>query len=150
MKFNIGDRVRVRQYKYLPEKVTNKGIGKSAGKDGEIVDIMYSNASDCYLYKIHFDGFDRPSHTEFPEGSFDLIADLDREVYSCDIEILDNVVVARMYEIRGKEKTEICKGHGHIIHNGEFGVAQAASYALKRLASKLNGGSIDGREKEVD
>lgn len=148
MEFNIGDRVRVRRYNDIPDSIKNKGIGKSAGKDGEIVDVMYSNAKDGFVYRILFDENTRPSHTDFPEGSFDLISDLEQTAYTYEFEFLDNVVVARLYEIKGDEKTEIGLSHGHIFHRGAFGVAQAASYALKRIASDLNGGYIDTRLTE--
>jgi hypothetical protein len=148
MEFNIGDRVRVRRYNDIPDNIKNKGIGKSAGKDGEIVDVMYSNAKDCYVYKLHFDGIARPCITDFPEGSFDLISELEQATYTYEFEYLENVVVARLYEIKGDEKTEIGIGHGHIFHKGAFGVAQAASYALKRIAGDLNGGYIDSRYTE--
>ena len=143
MEFNIGDRVRIRQYSDMPEDSRHKGLAKRTGDDGEIVDVMYSNANDCYVYKIHFDGFDRASNTDFPEGSFDLISDLDKPQYAYEFDYLANVVVARLYEIDGGKKTEIGRGHGHIIHSGAFGIAQAASYALKRIAIDLGGGTID-------
>jgi hypothetical protein len=59
--------------------------------------------------------------------------------YCYEFDYLDNVVVARFYKIKGEEKTEITRGHGHIIHEGEIGVAQAASYALKRIYMNLGG-----------
>lgn len=148
MEFNIGDRVRVRRYNDIPDSIKNKGIGKSAGKDGEIVDVMYSNAKDCYVCRIRFDENARPSHTDFPEGSFDLISELEQATYTYEFEYLENVVVARLYEIKRDEKTEIGLAHGHIFHRGAFGIAQAASYALKRIASDLNGGYIDSRYTE--
>lgn len=145
MIFKIGERVRVRRYEDLPDDIKNKGIAKHAGDDGEIVDIMYSNAKDCEVYRIHFDGYDRPARTDFPEGSFDLISDLEAAQYTYEFEYLENLVVARLYEVKGDEKTEIAKGHGHVFHDGVFGIAQAASYALKRIAIDLNGGYFDSR-----
>ena len=55
----------------------------------------------------------------------------------------DRVRVKEYYEIKDNQKTEIAKGHGHIFHEGVLGIAQAASYALKKLYQKL-GGEIDG------
>ena len=148
MEFKIGDRVRVRRFEDIPDEVKNKGMGKSAGKDGEIVDIMYSNAKDCYMYRIQFDGKATHSQTDFPEGSFDLISELEQATYTYEFEYAENLVIARLYETKGDEKTEIGIGHGHIFHGGVFGIAQAASYALKRIASDLNGGYIDSRYAE--
>lgn len=149
MEFKIGDRVMVRPYNHLPESIKNKGLGKSAGKKGEIIDIMYSNAKDCYVYRIHFDDCERPSKTDFPEAALYILLPTKTE-YTYEFEYLENLAVARLYEIKGDEKTEIGKGHGHIFHDGLFGIAQAASYALKRIASDLNGGYIDSRCTEGD
>lgn len=149
MEFNIGDRVRVRQYDEIPEELRHKGFAKNVGKEGEIVDILYSTVQDCYMYRIHFDGKTKHSKTDFPEGSFDLIEDtIEEAAYAYEFDYLDNVVVARLYQIDGDKKTEIGRGHGHIIHGGAFGVAQAASYALKRIAIGLGGGCLDPRLKE--
>ena len=54
----------------------------------------------------------------------------------------NNVVVARLYETKDGEEKEIAKGHGHIIHEGAIGIAQASSYALKRIYEDLNGGHM--------
>ena len=132
-KFNIGDKVRVRPYEKLTEEIKNKGLAKAAGKSGEIVDVVYSNAKDSYIYKIRFDDCKMTSRTEFPEGSFDLVSELEAATYTYEIEVLENLVVARLYQVEDGRKTEIAKGHGHIFHDGAYGVAQAASYACKRL-----------------
>lgn len=140
MEFNISDRVRVRQYEDLPDVIKNKGLGKHAGKDGEIVDIMYSNAKDCYVYRIQFDGCDTPSRTDFVEGSFDLVSELEQATYTYEFEFAENLVIARFYEIKGDSKKMIARGHGHIFHDGALGIAQAGSYALKRIYRFLEGG----------
>lgn len=137
MKFNIGDKVRVKPYEKIPLDVRNRGLGKSAGREGEIADIVYSKANDCTLYKIHFDGDFYCSRTDFPEDAFDLVSDLEQPTYTYEFEFLDNVVVAKLYEVTEDSKIEIARGHGHIIHDGVVGVAQAASYALKKIFFKL-------------
>lgn len=133
MEFNIGDKVRVRPYEKLTDDIKNKGLAKAAGKEGEIVDVVYSNAKDIYIYKIHFDDCKMISRTDFPEGSLDLVSDLEAATYTYEIEVLENLVVARLYQVEDGKKTEVAKGHGHIFHDGAYGVAQAASYACKRL-----------------
>ena len=137
MEFNIGDKVRVRPYDKLPEKIKTKGLARLAGKEGEIVDVMYSNAKECYVFKIHFEGFERASNADFPEGSFDLVSVLEAATYTYEFEYLENLVVARFYEVGEDYKTEIAKGHGHIFHDGVLGIAQAASYALKKIYEKV-------------
>lgn len=140
MEFNINDRVRVRQYEDIPENLRNIGLGKSAGKDGEIVDILWSNAKEAYVYSILFDGCDTPSRTYFVEGTFDLISELEKAEYTYEFEYAENLVVARLYEIKGDTRKLVSRGHGHIFHNGVLGIAQAASYALKRIYKDLEGG----------
>lgn len=141
MEFNIGDRVRIKAYDEIPEEGRNRRFGLVAGCEGEIVDKMWSEARGCNVYRIHLDGYDRPSKFDFLEGSFDLVVEEEVE-YFHEFEYLENLVVARLYEITDGKRVEIAKGHGHIFHDGAYGVAQAASYALKRICDDLNGGSL--------
>ena len=139
MEFNIGDRVRVKHYEDLPVQMHGRGgMARLCGKDGEIVDKLWSGAKGCTVYKIHFDGCDRTSSIDFPTKAIDLISELDKKTYQYEFAYLDNVVVAKFYEIGEDYKTEIARGHGHIIHEGELGIAQAASYALKKIHQKLS------------
>lgn len=137
MEFFIGDRVRIREYNDLPEQMKTKGIARIAGCDGEIVDKLISGAKGCTVYKIHLDGYSVPSRVEYIEGSFDLIPEAEEPTYTYEFEYLENLVVARLYEVTDTSKTEIAKGHGHIFHDGVYGIAQAASYALKKIYQKL-------------
>lgn len=139
MAFNITDRVRVKQYEDLPEEIRHRGLGKHAGKDGEIVDILWSNAKNCYVYRIQFDGCDAPSRTDFVEGTFALIADVEKATYTYEFDFAENLVSARLYEIKEDSKRLIARGHGHIFHEGAMGVAQAGSYALKKIYRHLMG-----------
>ena len=137
MDFNIGERVRVRGFENLPELMKNKGVARLCGKDGEIVDKLWSGARGCYIYKIRFDGCIATSSVDFVGKAIDLISEIDKKSYDYEFEYLDKVVVARLYEFGDDYKTEIAKAHGHIIHEGEIGIAQAASYALKKIYQKL-------------
>lgn len=139
MEFYIGDKVRVRPFDKIPEDIRNRGLGKSAGKEGEIVDIMNSVAKNRAVYKIHFDGDASCSRTEFTEEMLDLVSDLEAPKYTYEFEYLENLVVARLYEVTEDSKTKVAKGHGHIFHDGVLGIAQAASYALKKIYLKLEG-----------
>ena len=138
MEFNIGERVRIKPYDEIPEGVKNKRFGLLARLEGEIVDKLYSEAKGCTVYKIHFDDFDRPSKVDFVEGTFEIIGK-EKIEYTYEIEHLENLMVARLFELKGGAKIEIARGHGHIFHDGVIGVAQAASYALKKIYEKLNG-----------
>lgn len=137
--FNIGDRVRVRLYEDLPEEMKTKGISRIAGEDGEIIDKLHSGAKGCTIYKIQLDNYSIPSRVEFLEGSFDLISDLEEATYTYEFEYAENLVIARMYEIKKDSKKMIARGHGHIFHDGALGIAQAASYALKKIYQHLEG-----------
>jgi hypothetical protein len=137
--FNIGDRVRVRAYEDLPEEMKTKGISRITGEYGEIIDMLHSSAKGCTIYKIQLDNYSVPSRVEFIEGSFDLISDLEQVTYTFEFDYAENLVAARMYELKNDSKKLIARGHGHIFHEGALGIAQAASYALKKLYQHLEG-----------
>ena len=59
----------------------------------------------------------------------------------------NDVVTAVMYEIVGDVEREIDRKHGHIIHHGAIGFAQAASYAMKKIYIGMNGGKLIGMEE---
>ena len=139
--FNIGDRVRVKDYYDIPEKYRTKGLARLCGEIGVIADKLYSESNDCFVYSIKFDSFDVVSKKMW---CAETLVEVNENVeYTYEFEYLENLVVARLYEIKDNQKTEIAKGHGHIFHEGVLGIAQAASYALKKLYQKL-GGEIDG------
>ena len=112
MEFNINDRVR----------------DKKRGAVGVIKDKMFSEAGKCFIYKIDID------------NSIFCVNRLEEEIeplniareYQVETQIADNVVICIIYEVEGDLKTEVCRGHGHIIHEGAEGVAQALAYASKR------------------
>ena len=137
MEFNIGERVRVKKFEDLPVQMKSRGMARLCGLDGEIVDKLWSGAKGCTVYRLQLDGATRPSSIDFPGKAIDLISELEKKSYCYEFDYLDKVVVARFYEIGEDYKTEIARGHGHIIHEGEVGIAQAASYALKKILQNL-------------
>lgn len=138
MEFKIGDRVRVKNYDEMPVEARSKGMSRMGGQIGTVTDKLYSASQDCYFYSIDFDNIVKS--TKMWEDVHLAPYAQEPVTYCYEFDYLDNVVVARFYEIKGEEKTEIARGHGHIIHEGEIGVAQAASYALKRIYDKVGGG----------
>lgn len=136
-KFTIGDRVRVRPYSELPEEAKTKSTAPLCGKDGEIVDIVYSNAQHHLYYVIHLDGYDKPSAKMFTDDCLDLVQEEVPATYRYDFDYLENVVVAKFIEVRDGNETELARGHGHIIHEGALGIAQAASYACRQIWGKM-------------
>ena len=134
--FTIGDRVRVRDYNDIPEEHRTQGISKMCGEIGTIEDVFYSEGKKCNLYVIHFDNYNKSTKLWKEE----LLEEVDDSVsYEYEFEYLEKVVVARLYEVTEDSKTEIAKGHGHIIHEGVIGIAQASAYALKRIYYILQG-----------
>lgn len=140
MEYSIGTRVRVKSYGDLPTSMQVRGgIVKVCGLDGEIVDKLYSEAKSGYIYKIQIGGSKTASRVDFIDGSFDVIEDDPVPVtYMHEFEYLDNIVIARFYEVyEDGTQVEIARGHGHIIHDGVVGVAQASSWALKKIYEKI-------------
>lgn len=148
MNFNIGDRVRVKDYEeiacHLKARNTgddpslwNAGKSKCCGLKGNIVDAMYSNAYDKFIYRIRFDGQEERSRADFTEEALELLKE-ETVTYHFERHIAeDNVVIVIMYEDHEDHSKEIARGHGHIIHEGALGIAQATSYAMYRLYKRM-------------
>lgn len=142
MEITVGERVRVKKYEELPPRKKNRGISKICGKEGKVVDKLFSEMLGGDVYRILLDGKTVPSSILFAEDMLDPIEEQEQPTYRYEFEFLDKVVVCRLYEVNGDTETEVAKGHGHIIHEGVYGVAQASSYALKRICDNINGGSL--------
>ena len=102
---------------------------------GKVIDVMYSASKDKYTYEVSNE-----------EGGSDLFGEDElkpapKKDYSMEIkiDIANNVVIATLYESAGGVQKPIHKGHGHLIHEGEIGIAQAASYACYRLYKSMGG-----------
>ncbi len=119
-KFKIGDRVR-----YLGEFT------------GVVSDILERRTTSSVLYEVTGDGREKPSNCLLKEEDLVLLG----KEYSMQIQIdiAQNVVIASLYEVVDPNMRPIAKGHGHIIHEGEYGIAQAASYACLRLYKSMGG-----------
>lgn len=139
--YNIGDRVLIKAYENIPSESRSKGMARLCGKKGTISDKLYSSCFDGFVYIIKFDEFDLPSKKMWTEDTFYLLKEIPVE-YEYEFDFLEDVVVAKLYEIKGDVKTEIGRGHGHIIHEGARGIAQASSYALKKIFENMNGGTL--------
>lgn len=57
--------------------------------------------------------------------------------YYHEIEYLENVVLVVLYEATEAGPVELARAHGHIIHEGAEGIAQATSYAMKGIWYKV-------------
>lgn len=104
---------------------------------GKVTDVMYSAYKDEYTYEVTND---EDGSDLFSEEELQLIPK--KKDFSMDvkIDIAQNVVIVTLYEDCGDTiKKPLRRGHGHIIHDGELGIAQAASYACRRLYESLGG-----------
>lgn len=119
MKFNIGDKVVCHSYRH-------------AGKTGVVVDRMTSEVKGT-VYTVKMDGSSR--ELTMQEDLLDLI--VEEQKYTAEVDFEDNVVVVRICAMRNGKKTEVAKGHGHILHDGVYGFGQAVSYAAKRAFIKI-------------
>ena len=129
MEFNIGDRVRSLTF----------------DQEGVIEDKLYSKKTDEWVYTVHFDGSHYPFATPFSREELDFVGEeiaYRWELFMAD----DNVVTAVMYETIDGVEREIARNHGHIIHSGVIGVAQAASFAMKKIYIGMNDGKLIGWE----
>lgn len=138
MEFNIGDRVISKSYEEMPLEIKTEALTKCCGLHGSVVDKLYSEARGRYGYTVHFDGLERPSSVYWTEEALE--AEPLKVSYSFEFDITDsvkNVVICRMYRTVGEKASQIGIGHGHVIHDGSHGIAQAASYALARLYKRM-------------
>lgn len=143
MEFKIGDRIITKSYQDLPAKLKNTATARVCGKEGVIVDKLYSEANNVYVYRIHLDGYDAASKAAWTADALDLVPEKAPVTYRFEIEIAENLAIARMFEEGSDE--ELASGHGHIFHDGAVGIAQATSYAFKRMTEKL-GYEFGGRK----
>lgn len=148
MNFKIGDKVRIKDYEEIADCIKTKskindpsmwnaGKAKCCGLKGKIVDIMYSTAYEKYIYRIHFDGQEERSRADFTEEAFELLKE-DEVTYHFETDFADdNVIIVIMYEDNENSSKEIARGHGHIMHEGAIGIAQATSYAMYKLYKRM-------------
>lgn len=118
-KFKIGDRVETNWI----------GIGK-------VTDVMYSAHKKAYTYEVTNE---ENASQLFAEEELEPAVEKKDYSMTINIDIAQNVVIATLYEETEDTKSVLAKGHAHLIHEGELGIAQAASYACKRLYQSLGG-----------
>ena len=118
MEFQIGDRVK-----------TDNGF------KGAVQDKLFSDRSRGYIYFVEDD--DVGSYFEENE----LYPDEQESPtdYSFKVDIDDNRVYVRMYDADGNE---ISNAFGYVVYEGAAGIAQAMSYAAKRLLMNIGGRHI--------
>lgn len=134
---NIGQIVKIKNFDQLPAHLQTQRLKSMAGFEAEIIDRLHSEATGTDSYTLRLTGAKTVPLMTFPEEALEIVVEEPAE-YVHEIEYLDNVVLVIFYEIKKDKKTELARGHGHIIHEGAKGIAQAASYAMARCYSALN------------
>ena len=118
-KFQIGDRVKI------PSK---------ANKIGTVSDIWSSLAKATVMYAVENEddgycgmyGEDQLEPAPLPTD------------YRFEAHIDGNVAVVTMIATQGEKTWIYARGHAHILHDGEAGMAQAVSYAARRMFEVLD------------
>lgn len=126
MSINIGDRVR---------------LSTRAGMDeGKVVDKLWSGAYDCYLYSVQPDGYQRRSTLMYREEELELIPERGEDkALEWRFEMAGTTVFVPVMTADGEEVT---RGHGHIIHEGMVGWAQACFYAIMKAYENMDGAPV--------
>lgn len=106
---------------------------------GTVVEILKGQTSSTKVFEVVLDsGESIWTRDQFLEEE-PVITEMGQE-YELKIDFADNVVVAILY----KNGREIGRGHGHILHSGKLGYAQAISFACRRMYQEM-GGTFNGQ-----
>ena len=133
MEFNIGDKIKVISYEELPEKLKNKGVARTCRKEGVIIDKLYSSKENRYIYKVQLERFNAPSSIDFTDDMLRLAGV--GTTFTLKATIESDGVTIELY----KDDTRLKRGFGRLLYDGEYGVAQAASWAAKLLMRSYEG-----------
>ena len=118
-KFQMGDRVKI------PSK---------QDVFGEVSDIWSSLAQARTMYEVTLEG----------NGTKGLYAEEQLELapiptnYTFEAHIDGNVAIVTMIATQGDKTWVYARGHAHILHDGEVGMAQAISFAARRMFESLD------------
>jgi hypothetical protein len=118
-KFQIGDRVKI------PSKQE---------VFGQVSDIWSSLAQDRTMYEVIHEG--TATKALYAENQLEP-APIPTS-YSFEAHIDGNVAVVTMNATQGEKTWVYSRGHAHILHDGEVGMAQAVSFAAKRMFEALD------------
>ena len=120
-KFQIGDRVKI------PAK---------QDMFGTISDIWSSLAQDRTMYEVTNEG--NCSKGLYAENQLELAPIPIEYRWEANIAAGGNVAVVTMHAKQGDKEWVYARGHAHILHDGEVGMAQAISYAARRMFESLD------------
>ena len=127
-------------------QIGDKVVAVKTNKSAVIEDVLYSNLKDDWMYIVKFDDSNAPYVRAM---GADELKPANPKTYRYEVfQAGDNVMAAVMYEIDGDIEREVDRQHGHIIHSGLIGVAQAASFAMKKIYTGMNDGKYIGSEDD--
>lgn len=118
-KFQVGDRVE---------------IPSRNGKTGVVFDIWTSLASSSIMYAV----------TNDDDGCTGMYAEDQLKIalvpieFTFNVVVSDNAAIVTMDAKQGDKEWVYARGHAHILHDGEVGMAQAVSYAARRMFVALD------------
>lgn len=118
-KFQIGDRVKI------PAKAETIGI---------VTDIWASMAQNRTMYEVAYES--NGTKGLYAENQLEL-APIPTE-YTFETKIDGNVAIVAMIAKQVDKTWVYARGHAHILHDGEVGMAQAISYAARRMFESLD------------
>jgi hypothetical protein len=110
-------------------------VRNSYGETGTIVDRMYSTREDKYFYSVKLDS--RDEEVLYSSENLQKVEKPTCE-YEMETKVLENLCCCIIYKTEDGQKKELCRGHGHIFHEGDLGIVQALSYAAKKAYEKFN------------
>lgn len=147
--WNIGDQVKAIDLEEIPaDRRVKTAAGnpalwsgsksRLAGMVGDVVDKLYSEAHGCHVYKLQLGGFEKVSAALFIGEDLEELPKAEEKTergIHFKVDICGDVVVAQMMD--GDMQLGI--GHGHLLHSGNLGIMQAASFAMKRCYESMGG-----------
>ena len=117
-KFQVGDLVKI------PAK---------ANTIGTVCDIWHSLVQSKLMYAVDIEGGIRGLYAEEQLEPAPIPVD-----YSFEAHVEGNVAVVTMMATQGEKTWVYARCHAHILHDGNVGMAQAVSFAAKRMFESLD------------
>jgi hypothetical protein len=117
-------------------KIGDTVVRKATQQEGKVIDILTTSGYG-YLYVVELESGER----HYGEGSEYRMSGTSE--YHVEVDHADNVIIVRLLDANGNE---VARGHGHIIHEGAIGIAQAVSYASRRVLYVLDDKQPEGQK----
>lgn len=117
-KFQMGDRVK---------------IHSKANTIGTVCDIWHSLVQSKLMYAVDIEGGIRGLYAEEQLEPAPIPVE-----YTFSATVENNVAVVCMIAAQGEKTWVYARGHAHILHDGAVGMAQAVSFAAKRMFESLD------------